>query len=500
MGQPDGRRRLPPVDAILNQDVLADALRVHGRVAVRRAVRTVLEEFRHGLREGTPVAVGPEAVATRSLEVLRRDRPALRPVINATGVLLHTGLGRAPLAGEAALAVSEVARGYCNLELDLGDGGRGRRTSGVAAILRELTGAEAATVVNNNAGATVLALRALAAGREVIVSRGQLVEIGGSFRLPEIFEVSGARLHEVGTTNRTRLVDYRRAIGPDTAALLRVHPSNFRIVGFTESPEPAEIAQLAHAHGLWAIDDIGSGALGPGCPPGAQGEPTAAAAIAAGADVVLFSGDKLLGGPQCGIMIGSREAIGRMEADPLMRALRVDKMTLAALEATLRLARDPSHAMGRIPLWEMVSEPVARLAARARALAEVMRRELGLSARAVDSEAFLGGGSVPTQAIPSAAVVISAPFPGANCDRDEAAFSEALRLADPPVVARIHGGSVILDLRTVRPDQETLLLDALRAVCQDRGTGTAGQVAAGPDLAAARVGDGHIAGSDRDGK
>ncbi len=342
LGQPDGRRRLPAVDAILGQVVLADALRDRGRVAVRTAVRKALDELRVELRRGSAIDAGPQAVARRSLEVLAADRTTLRPVINATGVLLHTGLGRAPLAREAIEAIALAAGDYCNLELDLGEGSRGRRPPGWRALLRELTGAEAASVVNNNAGATVLALRALAAGREVIVSRGQLVEIGGSFRLPEIFEVSGARLREVGTTNKTRLSDYRLAIGTETAAILRVHPSNYRIVGFSESPELAEIVQLAHAHGLFAIDDIGSGALGPGCPPGEHDEPTAAEGIAAGADLVLFSGDKLLGGPQCGIMVGSREAIGRIEVDPLMRALRVDKLTLAALEATLRLARMPN--------------------------------------------------------------------------------------------------------------------------------------------------------------
>ena len=335
----------------------------------------------------------------------------MRAVINATGVMLHTGLGRAPLAPEAVAAVAEVASGYCNLELDLDDGMRGRRASGIAGLLRELTGAEAATVVNNNAGATVLALRAMAAGREVIVSRGQLVEIGGSFRLPEIFEVSGARLREVGTTNKTRLSDYQRAIGPETAAILRVHPSNFRIVGFTEQPELAEIVELAHAHGLWAIDDIGSGALRQGCPPGVDDEPTATDGIAAGADLVLFSGDKLLGGPQCGILLGRREAIGRIEADPLMRALRVDKMTLAALEATLRLATDAEHARERIPLWAMIAAPVSELTARAESLAGIMRSELGLNAAVMPSESFIGGGSVPILPIPTAVVAVSPPFP-----------------------------------------------------------------------------------------
>ena len=470
LGEPDARRRLPPVDAILNDELLAEPMHRHGRVAVRRAVRTVLDELRKGLQEGGPDTIDPRSVASRALGTLRRERRSLRPVINATGVLLHTGLGRAPLAREAIEAVSEVAGGYCNLEFELDDGARGRRTSGVAGLLRELTGAEAATVVNNNAGATVLALRALAAGREVIVSRGQLVEIGGSFRLPEIFEVSGARLREVGTTNKTRLSDYRNAIGSETAAILRVHPSNFRIVGFTEEPALPELAQLAHAHGLWAIDDIGSGALGPGCPAGVGDEPTAAGGIAAGADVVLFSGDKLLGGPQCGIMAGSREAIGRIEVDPLLRALRVDKMTLAALEATLRLASDADHAVERIPLWAMIATPLSDLTARADSLAGIIRSELGLNASAVASEAFIGGGSAPIHPVASAAVAIAPPFPVPDREGSEVAWAEALRRGDPPVVGRVQKGVLILDLRTVARDQETQLLDAIRKVCQDRDT------------------------------
>ena len=423
------------------------------------------------------------SVARRSREILEQERALLRPVINATGVLLHTGLGRAPLAAEAVAAVAEAASGYCNLELDLDDGTRGRRTSGIAGLLRELTGAEAATVVNNNAGATVMALRALAAGREVIVSRGQLVEIGGSFRLPEIFEVSGARLREVGTTNKTRLSDYRRAIGPETAAILRVHRSNFRIVGFTEDAPLPDLVQLAHAHGIWAIDDIGSGALGPGCPPGIEDEPTAAEGLAAGADLVLFSGDKLLGGPQCGIMVGSREAIGRIEVDPLMRALRVDKMTLAALEATLRLAMDPDHAVERIPLWTMIATPLPVLTARAEALAAAFRDQLGLNAVPSTSESSIGGGSAPVRPIPTAVVAVSPPFPTHQSPGSESAWARALRRGDPPVVARVQKGLVLFDVRTIAREQEPQLLDAVRRVCQDRGsptraveTGSAGHV------------------------
>jgi L-seryl-tRNA(Ser) seleniumtransferase len=466
---------LPPVDAILRHELLADAMLRRGRIAVRRAIRRLLEELRRDLQAATPVMLDSSTIAKRSLEILERERRSLRAVINATGVLLHTGLGRAPLAREAIEAVAEVAGGYSNLEFDLGEGSRGRRTTGVAGLLCELTGAGAATVVNNNAGATVLALRALAAGREVIVSRGHLVEIGGSFRLPEIFEVSGARLREVGTTNKTRLSDYRNAIAPETAAILRVHPSNFRMVGFTEQPEFNELVELAHSHGLWAIDDIGSGALRPGCPPGVGDEPTAAGGLRAGADLVLFSGDKLLGGPQCGIMVGSREAIGRIDVDPLMRALRVDKMTLAALEATLRLASDAEHARERIPLWAMIAAPLGELTARAEVLASAIRSEFGLTASAVASEAYIGGGSAPIHVIPSAAVAISPPFPCPSREESEAAFADALRLGDPPVVGRVRKGVVILDLRTLTREEDLQLLDAIRKVCQDRGTPTNGR-------------------------
>ena len=466
----DVRRKLPPVSVVMANDLLVHPIRERGRVAVRGAVRQALEELRRSSSEGCPIAANPSSVAQRSREILDGERRLLRPVINATGVLLHTGLGRAPMAAEAVRAVAEAASGYCNLELDLDEGTRGRRTSAIAGLLRELTGAEAATVVNNNAGATVMALRALAGGREVIVSRGQLVEIGGSFRLPEIFEVSGARLREVGTTNKTRLSDYRRAIGPETAAILRVHRSNFRIVGFTEDPELPDLAQLAHAHGIWMIDDIGSGALGPGCPPGIVDEPTAAEGLAAGVDLMLFSGDKLLGGPQCGIMVGSREAIGRIEVNPLMRALRVDKMTLAALEATLRLAMDPEHALKRIPLWAMIATPLAELTARAEALAAAFRDQLSLNASASSSESSIGGGSVPDRPIPSAVVAVSPPFSIRHRSGSESDWAMALRRGDPPVVARVQKGLVLFDLRTMTREQEPQLLDAVRRVCQDRGS------------------------------
>ena len=301
--------------------------------------------------------------------------------------------------------------------------------------------------MNNNAGATVLALRALATGREVIVSRGQLVEIGGSFRLPEIFEVSGARLREVGTTNKTRLGDYASAIRPETAAILKVHHSNYQIVGFTEDPPLEGLVELAHNHSLIVIDDIGSGALAPGLPPNVLDEPHAAASIAKGADLVLFSGDKLLGGPQCGIMIGGRDSIRKIEADPLMRALRVDKLTLAALEATLELVRSPSRHVPRIPLWKMLSLTLPQLKDRAESLAKSLREEPGLNVTVDISESFIGGGSAPVQPLPTAVISLSPPYPGPF--GSAAAWSKALRSGDPPVVSRIARGAVLFDLRTV---------------------------------------------------
>jgi L-seryl-tRNA(Ser) seleniumtransferase len=476
-------RGLPAVGALIEHQALEGAVRARGRAAVLRALRAAIEQAREELRAGRRIGVDPESLAGRSIQILESERASIRPVINATGVLLHTGLGRAPLACEAIEAVAAVARGYCSLELDLEEGERGRRTSGIERLIRELIGAEAATAVNNNAGATVLVLKALAAGREVIVSRGELVEIGGSFRLPEILEVSGAKLREVGTTNKTRLSDYERAIGPETAAILRVHRSNFQIVGFTEAPELPDLVRLAHERGIWAIDDIGSGAIDADTAPAHTGEePTAAASISAGADVVLFSGDKLLGGPQCGVIAGTKRALERIESDPLMRALRLDKMVLAALEATLRLLLDPERT-GRIPLWSMAAVPVEVLSTRAAGLARALCERLGLRAIAVPSESFLGGGSAPIRVIPSAAVAISAPFPAGVAS--EAGLAMALRGGDRPVIARVQKGVVLLDLRTVPEDCEADLLDALEKVCHDRrgacaGNGPLGEAESAP--------------------
>ncbi len=461
MSDPSSRRNLPPVHAVLGRPELAPWIESKGREAALLAVRDALAEARRDLAAGRDAPVDPASLAGRALALLGASRPALRPVLNATGILLNTGLGRAPLAPEAVEAVARVARGYCNLEFDLDRGERGRRADGVEALLNRLTGSEAAAVVNNNAAATVLAVRALAAGREVIVSRGQLVEIGGSFRLPEIIEVSGARLREVGTTNKTRLADYERAITPATAAILRVHPSNYRIVGFTEEVPIADLARLARARGLWTIDDIGSGALGPGRPPQVVAEPTALEGLAAGADLVLFSGDKLLGGPQSGLLVGTRAAIDRVQGDPLMRALRVDKMTLAALEATLRLALDPAFGGRKIPLWAFLNTPLADLQTRAHRLADRFRADLGLDATVIESTSYLGGGTTPAEPIPTAVVRVAPPFPPAT--PTEATWARALRLADPPVISRIQAGAVLFDLRAIPEADDEALIRAVQS-------------------------------------
>ena len=441
-------RSLPPVHSLLDRPELREASLRFGRDAVVEAVRTALDEARSALVRGEPTSIDSITLSSRILAILTEStRPELRSVINATGILLNTGLGRAPLAGEAIEAVVRVASGYCNLEYDLALGDRGRRADGVEALLTRLTGAPRAAIVNNNAAATIIAVRALAQGREVIVSRGQLVEIGGSFRLPEIIEVSGAKLVEVGTTNKTRLSDYERAITPNTAALMRVHPSNYRVVGFTEDVAIGPLAELAHARGLFAIDDIGSGVLQPGWTDSVRDEPTALEGIKAGADLVLFSGDKLLGGPQAGILVGSAEAIDKVTRDPLMRALRVDKMTLAALEATLRLHLDSISGRSRIPVWTLADVPTPRLLERAEAMARTFRDDFGLNAKAEPSTAYFGGGTTPTEAIASAAVRVEAPVGPRRISEGD--WARTLRVGDPSVVPRVQGGSVWFDLRSV---------------------------------------------------
>ena len=425
----DVRRTVPRTDAVLADPRLADAVRRLGRPLVKEHVRQAQAAVRAGDLE-------PEHVADAVLDRLPGSASALRPVVNATGVLLHTNLGRAPLSDAAVAAVVDAA-GTTDVELDLATGGRGRRgASAMAALAAAVPAAEDVQVVNNGAAALVLAATALAAGREVVVSRGELVEIGDGFRLPDLLTSTGARLVEVGTTNRTSVRDYAAAVGPETGFVLKVHPSNFVVTGFTSSVPVADLAGL----GVPVVVDIGSGLLAPS--PLLPDEPDATSALAAGADVVTASGDKLLGGPQAGLVLGRREFVETLRRHPLARALRVDKLTLAALEATLRGPRPP--------VAEALAADVAGLRERAERLADALRAA-GVEARAVESVAAVGGGGAPGVDLPSAAVSL----PGG--------LAEPLRTGRPAVVARVERGRCLLDLRSVPPLQDPNLLQAVTA-------------------------------------
>jgi L-seryl-tRNA(Ser) seleniumtransferase len=450
-------RRLPSVARLLELPPLVAARERHPHTAIADAARAEVESLRDSLAAGESPDLDPTAAAQRVVAALEASVvPAIRPVINATGVVLHTNLGRSPLHEEAARAAYEAARGYLNLELDLETGQRCKRQDTVRAGLRAITGAESATVVNNCAAATVIVLRTVAAGKEVVVSRGQLIEIGGSFRIPDIMGVSGATLREVGTTNITRLSDYERAIGPNTAALMRIHTSNYRVRGFTESVELDELVALGKKHGLAVIDDAGSGQAIDLAPFGLPGEPLVSAGIAAGADLVLFSGDKLLGGPQAGIIAGRTPLIEKIEKDPLMRALRLDKVTLAALEATLRLYRDPAKAIAEIPTLHMLTTTYADLRWRTDQFAGRLREVPGIVVDVRDDVAYVGGGSLPDVAVPTAVLAVSAK--GVS----ESDLASRLRTGTPAVMGRVQDGKLLLDLRTVFERQEEELLAAVR--------------------------------------
>ena len=415
-------RDLPSVDKLLADERLAGEQHELTVAAARVVLARAREEIRAGRAPGSLV----DAMLD---ELSRSRRPSLRRVLNATGVLVHTNLGRAPLAAAALARVVEVGAGYSNLEYDLEQGERGSRQDHLRELLGRLTGAEAALVVNNNAAAVLLALAALAEGREVVVSRGELIEIGDGFRIPEVLERSGARLVEVGTTNRTRASDYERAIGPETSVLLRVHQSNFRVVGFSEQPRLAELAEIAKRHDLPLVEDLGSGAL-----VALGDEPTPAESLRAGADLVCFSGDKLLGGPQAGIVVGRADLVERLRRHPLQRALRADKLTLAALEGTLSLALAP-ETRGRIPVLRMLQEPVERVRMRAERLAKLVGGEVE------ETVARVGGGALPLAELPSAACAV------------EEELAERLRLGEPPVIAVVRDGRTLLDCRTLGDDE-----------------------------------------------
>ncbi len=460
-GSGDRRRRLPPVHALLADARLESWQERLGRDVVRRGVAAVLAVARTQAEAGdVPDAA---AILDRVERRLRGEsRPRLRAVINATGIVLHTGLGRAPLAAEAVEAVARVAAGYSNLEFDLQDGERGDRHALVASALGELTGAPAAMVVNNNAAAVLLLLAALAAGREVVVSRGELVEIGGSFRIPEVLAQSGASLVEVGTTNRTYARDYTAATkrpGATVALLLKVHQSNFRQVGFTAAPGIAELAAVARGGGIPLAYDMGSGTLWPGLgPQGAVGEPTVREALAAGADVVTWSGDKLLGGPQAGVLCGRADLIRHCARHPLARAVRVDKLTLAALEATLALYRE-GRAAQAVPALRMLRRPPGELAREAEALAAACGRRLGprVEVTVVAGASAAGAGALAAVELPTALVRLRAR--GAAVSE----WAAALRTGEVPLVARVQDDALLLDPRTLLPGQSEGVPDLLAA-------------------------------------
>jgi L-seryl-tRNA(Ser) seleniumtransferase len=460
-------RDLPSVDRLLAQS--HELVRSYGRPLTTQAYRDVLAAARRRLlataevgdTPGTSSAPTPSAPTPDDFQAQARDRlaaltrPSLWPVINATGVIVHTNLGRAPLSAAALAQVEAAARGYSSLEYDLEQGERGSRTAHVERLLTQLTGAEAALVVNNNAAAVLLILSALAQGRGVLIARGQLVEIGGGFRVPDVMKQSGARLVEVGTTNRTHLQDYRDALDDDVSLVLRAHHSNFKIVGFTTEPGLAELAEL----GRPVVDDLGSGALLDTAVFGLAHEPTVQESLAAGAALVAFSGDKLLGGPQAGLIVGRRDLMTQLSRHPLARAVRADKLCLAALSATLlHYLRD--EAVREIPIWRMIAAPLAALDQRARAWAAHLGPDGPASpvgawlATVVDGESTVGGGSLPGESLPTRLLALATAAPNAVAAR--------LRAQDPPIVARVAGDRVLCDPRTVMGHEEPALLRGLR--------------------------------------
>ena len=456
-------RQLPQVDELLRHPQLSLTVASLPRPLAAAAVRRGLAEQRQFLSACPAADLPPELDLAGLLQELLKileaaGEPSLRRVLNATGVVIHTNLGRSPLAAAALAQIHEVAVHYSTLEYDLSRGQRGSRQDHLEGLLQELTGAEAALVVNNNAAAVLLTLSALAQGKEVIISRGQLVEIGGSFRLPEIMTVSGALLREVGTTNKTHLKDYEQAISLETAMLLKVHPSNFRITGFTSGVALPELVALGRRYGLLVVEDLGSGCLVDLSRYGLEREPTVQETLQVGADLVLFSGDKLLGGPQAGLALGSREVISRLRRHPLTRALRPDKLTLAGLEATLRLYLEESQAMSAIPTLRLLTRPLAELKRQARALARHLQRVLGpgVQVQVVESSGRVGGGALPQVSLPSRALALSLP------PLTPVQLEARLRQARPPIIARIEQDTLLLDMRTLLPEDLPTLKKALQ--------------------------------------
>lgn len=445
-------RELPSVDRLLQEGAIQALAEEYGHDLTVEAIRQALDLARQGIVAGQDCPSTDELVEMTRVSLEAGSRPTLRPVINATGVIIHTNLGRAPLSTEARAAMELAARGYTNLEYDLEAGRRGSRYVHAEELLRRLTGAEAALVVNNNAGAVLLILMALAQGQEVIVSRGHLVEIGGGFRLPAVMRQSGARLVEVGTTNRTYIQDYEEAITEETALLMSVHRSNFRLTGFVHEPTLGQLVELGEKKGLLVVDDLGSGALLDTSAYGLAHEPTLQESVAQQAALVSASGDKLLGGTQAGLIVGRANLIAKLKRHPLTRALRVDKITIAGLQATL-LHYLKGEAEEKVPVWQMIATPIEAIEERATAWAEKLT-EAGVAARVVDGRSTVGGGSLPGETLPTRLVAIQTDSP------DE--LARRLRAGDPPVIGRIEDDLFLLDPRTVLAEEDGGLMEAIR--------------------------------------
>lgn len=454
------------MDKVLNSPKLREAVDGLPHEHVVDVARQVLDTVRRDVRLGAEPPSLEEVVDKVAAGVLAISRPSLRPVINATGVVIHTNLGRAPLSKEAAQAIQDAAVGYSNLELDLESGERGSRQVHVEDLLRRLTGAEAATVVNNNASAVLLTLTALVKGKEIIISRGQAVEIGGGFRIPDVMKISGAILKEVGTTNRSYISDYAEAITPETGAIMRVHSSNFKIVGFTHAPEIHELVELARDQVVLALDDLGSGCLLDTAPLGLDHEPMVQESVKAGVDVALFSGDKLLGGPQAGIIVGKKMALDIIKRHPMARAVRIDKLSLAGLSATLTHYLK-GEAYEKIPVWRMLAAPLSHLDSRVSNWA----RRIGSPAEVRDSRSAIGGGSLPGSELPTRALAI--PEQSLGPDYGIEGLAKSLRLCEHPVMARIERDCLMLDPRTVLPEEDEVLLESVENCLAQTGFGIA---------------------------
>jgi len=453
-------RKLPSLDKLLRSKAAQTLVQTYSHDLVVEGLRQALDVARQAIFAGEQAASHDELVSQAASILRQQLQPTIHPVINATGVIIHTNLGRALLSPAARAAMDQAARSYSNLEYDLKAGQRGSRYVHAKELLCRLTGAEAALVVNNNAGAVLLILSALARGREVIISRGQMVEIGGGFRIPDVMKQSGAILVEVGTTNRTHLRDYEAAITDQTAMLLRVHRSNFCMTGFVTEPTLAEMADLAHSQGLLVGDDLGSGTLLDTADYGLAHEPTIQESLTAGADIVSCSGDKLLGGPQAGIILGCTDLIAQLRRFPLTRALRVDKTTLAGLQATL-LHYVKSEAATEVPVWRMIATPLEALAARAETWAGRLAAA-GLQSKVRDGRSAVGGGSLPGETLPTRLVALCEPSP----ER----LASTLRRADPPIIARVEDELLVLDPRTVQPEEEDRLLEIVISAAQEGET------------------------------